>query len=323
MHAHAHLAVLAVCALALVPCAAGTMCDVDADYNGAAIAWTKDDGSPGGTCDSVQAPMLTSLGKTSWNDATCESMASTTWGSGATVLVSLNEFGANCCGSLAKTRCYDDSTMCDVDADFNGAAIAWTNDDGSAGGKCDSTAGGILARLGKASWNALTCGSMASTVSQKRTDVNVTALEEISWYGANCCGSLAKTRCFDSMCKDGASFKDSAVAGRVAIPGLGPMDLTCGGERGLNTQALSVWKLSTSNPTMQWSDASCADMTKNLTTYFNRQYFHHLYLNSTMKEFVQTYGAACCGSLAKAHDPCEVLPPARANPVLGGRHVLY
>jgi len=281
MHAHAHLAVLAVCALALVPCAAGTMChaygdftgtaiadqgsgetcdslsasmltslgggswsdatcesmasttwsgaltvlaslghyganccgslaktkcyddstmcDVDADYNGAAISHTKDDGSPGGTCDSVEGPMLTSLGETSWNDATCESMASTTWGSGATVLVSLSEFGANCCGSLAKTRCYDDSTMCDVDADFNGAAIAWTNDDGSAGGKCDSTAGGILARLGKTSWNALTCGSMASTISQKRPNQNVTALEEISWHGANCCGSLAKTRCFDEV----------------------------------------------------------------------------------------------------------------------------
>jgi len=317
MHAHAHLAVLAVCALALVPCAAGTMCHAYGDFTGTAIA---DQGS-GGTCDSVQGPMLTSLGG-SWNDATCESMASTTWGSGATVLVSLREYGANCCGSLAKTRCYDDSTMCDVDADFNGAAMA--SDGGTI--PCSYYNGMFLSTLKVTSWNAVTCGSMASTISQKRPNQNVTALEEISWYGAACCGSLAKTRCFDSMCRIDSDFQTTQSSG-VTLLGVGEggadIIIPCGGERGVASQALSVWKLSTSNPTMQWSDASCADMTKNLTTYFNRQYFHHLYLKSTMKEFVQTYGAACCGSLAKAHDPCEVLPPARANPVLGGRHVLY
>jgi len=246
--------------------------------------------------------MLTSLGG-SWNDATCESMASTTWGSGATVLVSLREYGANCCGSLAKTRCYDDSTMCDVDADFNGAAMA--SDGGTI--PCSYYNGMFLSTLKVTSWNAVTCGSMASTISQKRPNQNVTALEEISWYGAACCGSLAKTRCFDSMCRIDSDFQTTQSSG-VTLLGVGEggadIIIPCGGERGVASQALSVWKLSTSNPTMQWSDASCADMTKNLTTYFNRQYFHHLYLKGTMKEFLETYGAACCGSLAKTRDPC-------------------
>ena len=44
---------------------------------------------------------------------------------------------------------------------------------------------------------------------------------------------------------------------------------------------------------------------------------HHLYLKGTMKEFVQTYGAACCGSLKKARDPCETTtPPTTPVPVL-------
>jgi len=94
------------------------------------------------------------------------------------------------------------------------------------------------------------------------------------------------------------------------------MALVCGGERGITGQALNVWKQSTGNSALQWSEASCADMTKNLTASFNRhEYYHHLYLKGTMREFVQTYGAACCGSLEKARDPCEVLlsAPAHAN----------
>ena len=67
------------------------------------------------------------------------------------------------------------------------------------------------------------------------------------------------------------------------------------------------------------------DMTKDLTPYFNSEFMHALYLKGTMKEFLETYGAACCGGLAKTRDPCEVIlaAPASANSVLsGGQHVL-
>ena len=106
-----------------------------------------------------------------------------------------------------------------------------------------------------------------------------TVMQSFTEFGGPRCGSLGKTRCLDTMCKDDASFKDSALAGSVAIPNHGNYNLTCGKAYSLaDFHALNAWKLATSNPAMQWSDASCADMTKNLTTHFNRDHFNHLYL---------------------------------------------
>ena len=46
-------------------------------------------------------------------------------------------------------------------------------------------------------------------------------------------------------------------------------------------------------------------MSTNLTAHFNNaQVFNNLYLKATLKENFETYGATCCGSLAKTRDPC-------------------
>jgi len=120
------------------------------------------------------------------------------------------------------------------------------------------------------------------------------------------------------MCKVDADFTATATAGTIQTPN-GDMPLTCGGQYGFTIQALFVWQQATGKPLMTWTDASCADMTKNLTAYFVRDpYMHHLYLKGTMKEFIQTYGAACCGSLEKARDPCETTtPPITPAPTPG------
>ena len=90
-----------------------------------------------------------------------------------------------------------------------------------------------------------------------------------------------------NMCKVNTDFKPGAAA--KILPGLGDggtdVTLTCDGEYGVTRGALSVIQLATSKPTAKWSDLTCADMTTNLTAHFNRQYFHHLYLKGTMKEF--------------------------------------
>ena len=127
---------------------------------------------------------------------------------------------------------------------------------------------------------------------------------------ASACGLPADTVKFGrSMCKVDADFTATATAGTIQTPN-GDMPLTCGGQYGFTIQALFVWQQVTGKPLMTWTDASCADMTKNLTAYFVRDpYMHHLYLKGTMKEFIQTYGAACCGSLEKARDPCETTTP--------------
>ena len=141
-----------------------------------------------------------------------------------------------------------------------------------------------------------------------------------------------------NMCKVNTDFKPGAAA--KILPGLGDggtdLTLTCDDTfdatgitvrtYGVTPQALSVIQLATSKPTAKWSDLTCADMTTNMTAHFNLQYSHHLYLKSTMKEFLEAYGAACCGSLGKTRDPCEVSlsTPARAKSnrgsVLAGQH---
>jgi len=122
----------------------------------------------------------------------------------------------------------------------------------------------------------------------------------------------------DTMCKIDADFKDTATLLTIRA---GDQDiiLTCGGEYGITMMGpagvLTVWRQATGSSGLTWSTASCADMTKNLTAYFNNEYMHNRYHKVTVKEFVKTYGAACCGSLEKARDACEVFlsAPARAN----------
>jgi hypothetical protein len=317
---------------------ASTICKVDADFDGAKNLGDLGLGASGSTCSSYIADAgwlgwtnsTTGLGlsgapgmATSWSDVTCDALLSATYTRDSQNLhhaADMGRVGAACCGSIAKTRCFGAATMCKVDADFIGTAT-----DPVIGPTCAAAAPSALVNwAGKFSWNDVTCESMASTSWYSRT-----GLENLQLLGPTCCGSLAKTRCVDStnMCKLDADFKDSAPAGVTVISPVGDISLTCGGAYGILGQALSVWRNATKRPTMTWSTASCADMTKDLTPHFNFPvyWYHELYLKGTMKEFLETYGAACCGGLAKTRDPCEVIlaAPESASSVLSrGQHVL-
>jgi hypothetical protein len=288
------------------------MCKVDTDFKGTVDLGALGLGSPGSTCASTANHLINKLGQSSWKSVTCDSMKSTVShehdGQSTSVLAHLGLVGAACCGSKAKTLCFDSSNMCKVDADFKGTVDLGALGLSSPGSTCATMADHLLLiKLGQSSLKNVTCDSMASTVSYEREGRNTSVLENLRSLGAACCGSIVKTRCFDTMCKVDSDFKENAKVG-VSVPGEGnsTIDLTCGGGYGVTTQQISVWRQATGRIAMKWSDASCADMTKNLTAQFHTAYGHHLYLKSTTKEFVQTYGAACCGSLAKARDPCEV-----------------
>ena len=314
------------------------MCKVDADFNGAVDLGALGLGGPDSTCSSHidDSGWLGVLGPggsaaASWSDVTCDALLSATYirdGQMMHIAADIGRVGAACCGSIAKTRCFDASTMCKVDADF----IGTKSETLLVGPTCAAAAPYALVNwAGKLSWNDVndaTCQSMASTPWG-----DMTGLHYLRVLGGTCCGSDAKTRCVDSsnMCKLDTDFKEAAASG-VTLAGAGEggadLSLTCGGTYGIATLALSVLSNATQRgTTMKWSDASCADMTKDLTPYFNSEFMHALYLKGTMKEFFETYGAACCGGLAKTRDPCEVLlaAPARANSgsvLSGGQHVL-
>ena len=217
----------------------------------------------------------------------------------ATIRLELFTYGKVCCGSVAKTRCFDSSTVCKVDTDFNG-------DQTPPFAPTSTCAARSLALLGsfsppKFSWDAVTCDSIASTLSQAPVEAGNTVLQDLSIDGSSCCGSVAKTRCHVTICKLDDDFTDTSQSG-VSIQGT---SLTCGGPYGVTRFAMAVFRQAIGNPSLQlWSDASCADMTKNLTTYFNRDQNHHLFLKGTMQEFFETYGPICCGSADKTHDPC-------------------
>ena len=96
---------LALAVLA-APAAASNMCDSASDFNGAV-----DTPFVSGSCHSVDAVFLGKLDKSSWNDVTCEAMASTVYDSppegNRSVMHFLSSVGPDCCSSLAKTRCFD------------------------------------------------------------------------------------------------------------------------------------------------------------------------------------------------------------------------
>jgi len=235
-----------------------------------------------------------------------------------TVAQDLQIIGSACCGSLAKTRCFDTmpppapgtsagGTMCKVDADFDGTVNLGDLGLGSPGSTCSSTSEYLQEVVMFNPWADVTCDAIMLD-SYTAGEETRTVAQDLQIIGSACCGSLAKTRCFDTMCKVDADFTDTATAGTIAVEGEGNITLTCGGEYGIASQALDVWRQATGNPALMWSDATCADMTTDLTAHFNTEFMHHLYLKGTikgtMREFVQTYSATCCGSLAKPRDPC-------------------
>ena len=115
-----------------------------------------------------------------------------------------------------------------------------------------------------------------------------------------------------NMCKVNTDFNPTAITTTVSVNGA-DITLTCDGTYGVAPQALKVIQLATSKPSAEWSDFTCADMSTNVTAHFIREYSHKLYLKDTMKEFVEAYGAVCCGSLGKARDPCGVSLSAPAH----------
>ena len=281
------LAISAFVALA-APVDAGSMCKNDDDFDANAASGHQTLVS----CQQMNDHLLSNLGGGSWDDITCDTMV--------TIRVELGTYGRVCCGSVAKTRCFDSSTMCKVDTDFNGDQAP-----PNAPTSSPTCAAWSLALLGsfsppQFSWDAVTCDSIASTVSQAQVEAGNTGLQDLSIGGSSCCGSVAKTRCHDTICKVDDDFTDTSQSG-VSIQGT---SLTCGGSYGVTRFAMAVFRQAIGNPSLQWSDASCADMTKNLTTYFNRDHYHHLFLKGTMQEFFETYGPICCGSADKTRDPC-------------------
>jgi hypothetical protein len=189
----------------------GTMCKVDADFNGAVNLGDLGLVAPDSTCSSYIADAgwlgwtdsTTGLGlsgapgaATSWSDVTCDALLSATYTRDSQIhhiAADIGRVGAACCGSIAKTRCFGTATMCKVDADFIGTA----SDPVQIAPTCAAAAPSALVNwAGKFSWNDVndaTCESMASTSWYSRT-----GLGWLQVLGATCCGSLAKTRCFDA-----------------------------------------------------------------------------------------------------------------------------
>ena len=229
------LAALAALGAFAAPAAASNMCKNAGDFSASATVSAS-------TCQAHNDNTLAQLPAASWDAVTCESMVSTVAYSDVSVFSAIGtSLGAACCGSLAKTRCFD-STVCDVDTDFNGAVDLGALGLGSSGSTCESQAAHFLVTiLGKFSWNDVTCENLASTVFNGQESV----LQNLRNWGHACCGSLPKTRCFDSMCKVDADFSATAAAGLTIQTGNGDMPLTCGGQYGVAGQALTVWKQAT------------------------------------------------------------------------------
>lgn len=137
-------------------------------------------------------------------------------------------------------------------------------------------------------------------------------------------GSTDGSTDVSNMCKVNTDLK--AGASVLILPGLGSagtdLTLTCEGQYGFAPQALSVLRLATGKPSANWSDFTCADMTKNMTAHFDSTYAHNKYLKGTMKDTLKAYGVACCGSLGKTRDPCEVRLSTPARAKFNGGYVL-
>jgi len=137
---------------------------------------------------------------------------------------------------------------------------------------------------------------------------------------SSCCGSVGKTRCHDdsTMCRSPSDFLGSATAYVLSADG-SEITVKCdraGEIYGIAEMQLDVLGQAAEKPAWarRWSDLTCADMTTNVTAYFNQEWSQQLYLKSTMQEFFRAYGAACCGSIEKTRDPCEVILSAPARP---------
>ena len=216
------------------------MCKTDADFR-ATTQISDSESSP--TCEGLLGTHFfhyypSSPAATSWNAMLCTELAKVKIGDGpdsSTGLNILQGLGPTCCGSLAKTRCLDGSNMCKVDEDFKGTV------DAHEGKKCALISNHLLGQLGQSSWNSVTCDSMASTVWHQEDGVDKSVLDAVGNIGEACCGSLAKTLCFDSMCKVDSDFNTNAKAGEISVDG-SIIDFTCGGRYGITGQQVAVWR---------------------------------------------------------------------------------
>ena len=179
---------------------ASNMCKNNGDFTASAQIF---EGEPT-TCQEYNDDWLTKLPASSWDTVTCESMLSTAIHEDETMTVTVasaireHGFGAACCGSPAKARCFDSTNMCNVDADFDGDVDLGALELGSPGSTCSSTDGNLLvSRLNKLSWADVTCDTLSSTNYTAGGETR-TVEQDLMAIGAACCGSLAKARCFGS-----------------------------------------------------------------------------------------------------------------------------
>ena len=237
---------------------ANTMCHDDNDFVAA-------------DCEELSDSWLSKLPESSWGDVTCQSMKTTVaWQTDETVTVldalGVHGFGATCCGSLGQTRCFDDTNMCKVASDFSGSVNLGDLGLSSPGSLCSSINTWLLLhQLDALSWDDVTCETM-STTSYTIDSGSRTVLEDLGSVGAACCGSLAKTRCFDgtNMCKVDADFNSAAIADS---------------SEGTTCSDWSGYHLTQFGQT-SWDDVKCS------ATY--------AYLLRSKPEI-----SSCCGSLAK------------------------
>ena len=93
------------------------MCAVSVDFDPTVDLGAMRLASPGSSCASMDNHLKTLMEATSWDNMTCDAMASTvsytTDGVDVTVAMHLMSLGEACCGSAAQTRCWVPSDRSD------------------------------------------------------------------------------------------------------------------------------------------------------------------------------------------------------------------
>jgi len=276
---------LATLAAFVATTAASSMCDSDSDFMPDLVEL-----NVGMTCqamsDDLLSQIVTQMPGESWDDVTCDSLHTidTTWGvSAATSLAYIADL---CCGSLAKTRCFDDTNMCKVSSDFMGSVNLGDHNLGSPGTTCLSMNMHYLASaFNKFTWNDISCEDV--------TPEGSTIKDELLFFGSACCGSRTKTRCsidLDStnMCTVESDFSHSINLedrGLVTDHFGGGILHTCGDANDYFKTSILM--------TGSWDNHTCFDMYR--IPWFGPE-------SGETRMFGMDWwaiGAACCGSLAK------------------------
>jgi len=168
------------------------MCKDDSDFN-PEEAW-----GPSTCGDQMQHFFhYSSQNATSWDSMSCASLGDVKIGNrpeSQTGTAILQMMGPICCGSLAKTRCVDNTNMCKEASDFKSSVDLGALGLGSPGSTCATTDVWFKNTLSASSWDDVTCDTVVST-SYSAGDATGTLGQALLDVGEACCGSLAKTRC--------------------------------------------------------------------------------------------------------------------------------